>query len=79
MKVIVQSDEVNPVDLNKSQNIEMEINNYRKLLKNQNVDDINKKLYDYQMGVYYMDMISECEKLGDYVMNVIECVAVHKQ
>ncbi|MCQ2226008.1 MAG: Na/Pi cotransporter family protein [Paludibacteraceae bacterium] len=79
MKVIVASDEVNPMDLNKSQNIEMEINNYRKLLKNQNVDDINKKLYDYQMGVYYMDMISECEKLGDYVMNVIECATLYKR
>lgn len=79
MEVIVKSEEVATADLNKSQNIEIEINNYRKLLKNQNVDDINKKLYDYQMGVYYMDMISECEKLGDYVMNVIECAAVIKR
>lgn len=60
------------VDLNKNYNTEHEINNYRTQLKNQNVIDINNKLYDYQMGVFYMDLISECEKLGDYIINVIE-------
>ena len=40
--------------------------------------DINDKLYDYQIGVYYMDMISECEKLGDYVINVIEIAGPKK-
>ena len=60
------------VDINKSFNIENEINNYRKQLKSQNIIDINNKAYDYQTGVYYMDIISECEKLGDYVVNVVE-------
>ena len=60
------------VDLNTNFNTEHEINNYRNQLKTQNVVDINNKLYDYQMGVFYMDIISECEKVGDYVMNVIE-------
>ena len=41
-------------------------------LKNQNVLDVNNKEYDYQMGVHYMDIIGECEKLGDYVVNVVE-------
>ena len=49
-----------------------QINNYRTQLKNQNVVDINNKLYDYNIGIFYMDVISECEKLGDYVINVIE-------
>jgi phosphate:Na+ symporter len=49
-----------------------EINNYRNQLKNQNILDVNNKEYDYQMGVYYMDIIAECEKLGDYVVNVVE-------
>ncbi len=57
---------------NKSFNIENEINNYRTQLKNQNIVDVNNKEYDYQMGVYYMDFIAECEKLGDYVVNVVE-------
>ena len=60
------------VDINKSFNIESEINNYRKQLKGQNIVDINNKQYDYQCGVYYMDIIGECEKLGDYIVNVVE-------
>ncbi len=60
------------VDVNKSFNIETEINNYRNQLKNQNVTDVNNKEYSYQMGVHYMDIIGECEKLGDYVVNVVE-------
>ena len=59
-------------DINKSYNLENEINNYRNQLKNQNIVDVNNKAYSYQMGVYYMDIIAECEKLGDYVMNVVE-------
>lgn len=60
------------VDVNKSFNIETEINNYRNQLKIQNVIDVNEKKYDYQMGVHYMDIIAECEKLGDYAVNVVE-------
>lgn len=59
-------------DVNQTFNIENEINNYRNQLKNQNVVDVNNKEYDYQMGVHYMDIIGECEKLGDYVVNVVE-------
>ncbi len=53
-------------------NIEHEINNYRTQLKNQNLQDVNSGQYDYQLGVFYVDFISECEKLGDYVMNVVQ-------
>ncbi len=59
-------------DTKTSVNIEHEINNYRTHLKNQNLNDVNSGLYDYQLGVFYVDFISECEKLGDYVMNVVE-------
>ena len=55
-----------------SYNIEHEINNYRTQLKNQNMYDVNAGLYGYQLGVFYVDFISECEKLGDYVMNVVQ-------
>ena len=55
-----------------SLNIEHEINNFRTQLKNQNLQDVNSGLYGYQLGVFYVDFISECEKLGDYVMNVVE-------
>mgnify|MGYP000225234966 FL=1 len=59
-------------DANRSFNIENEINNYRNQLKSQNINDVNDHKYDYAIGTMYMDMISECEKLGDYVVNVVE-------
>ena len=69
---VVEKVEHHSVDVNKSFNLENEINNYRNQLKNQNILDVNNKEYSYQMGVYYMDIIGECEKLGDYVVNVVE-------
>ena len=53
-------------------NIETEINNYRNQLRNQNLDDVDNHLYTYGVGTMYMDIIQECEKLGDYVVNVAE-------
>ena len=53
-------------------NIEHEINNYREQLRNKNLQDVNAGLYSYQLGVFYVDFISECERLADYVMNVLE-------
>ena len=79
MNVVVKYGEQRYVDLNKSYNLEHEINNYRNQLKNQNILDINNRLYDYQMGVYYMDIIAECEKLGDYIINVIEATAIKEK
>jgi len=60
------------IDVNKSFNIENEINNFRELLKTQNINDVNNHVYNYSVGTMYMDLINECEKLGDYVINVVE-------
>ena len=70
--IAIVEDDYHVVDVNKTFNLENEINNYRAQLKNQNVIDVNNKEYDYQMGVHYMDIIGECEKLADYVVNVVE-------
>ena len=59
-------------DINRSFNIEHEINNYRNQLKTQNITDVNNHEYTYAVGTIYMDIINECEKLGDYVVNVVE-------
>ena len=59
-------------DVNRSYNIENEINSYRNQLKSQNINDINNHKYTYAIGTMYMDIIQECEKLGDYVINVVE-------
>ena len=59
-------------DVNRTFNIEHEINNFRNQLKAQNINDINNHEYTYAVGTIYMDLINECEKLGDYVVNVVE-------
>ena len=60
------------------QAFEFEINDYRKMLKELNVNDLNAQRYSYQMGVHYMDLINDCEKLGDYVVNVVEAHVNHR-
>ena len=60
------------LDVNRSFNVENEINNYRNQLRSQNINDINDHKYTYAIGTMYMDIVSECEKLGDYVVNVVE-------
>lgn len=59
-------------DVNRTYNVENEINNYRNQLKSQNISDINNHQYTYTEGTIYMDLINECEKLGDYIVNVVE-------
>lgn len=79
MVKVVDKSSPQHIDVNKSYNIENEINNYRNQLKNQNIIDVNNKMYDYQIGVYYMDIIAECEKLGDYIVNVIEATGAKEK
>ena len=59
-------------DVNRTFNIENEINNYRAQLKSQNIIDVNNHEYTYAVGTIYMDLVNECEKLADYVVNVVE-------
>ena len=59
-------------DINRTINTENEINNYRSQLKQQNIIDVNNHEYTYAVGTIYMDLINECEKLADYVVNVVE-------
>lgn len=56
--------------MNEAYNIENEINNLRNQLKTQNITNVKEMKYEYQEGVYYMDIIAECEKLADYVLNI---------
>ncbi|MBR1468638.1 MAG: Na/Pi cotransporter family protein [Prevotella sp.] len=59
-------------DVNRTFNIENEINNFRNQLKSQNIIDVNNHEYTYAVGTIYLDIINECEKLADYVVNVVE-------
>ena len=60
------------LDINNNYNLEHEINNYRDALKNKHIIDMDNRSYSYSLGSMYMDIVNECEKLGDYIMNVIE-------
>jgi phosphate:Na+ symporter len=71
MNVLLAGRKAN-MDVNRSFNVENEINNYRSQLKSQNIMDVNGHLYTYSIGTMYMDIVNECEKLGDYVVNVVE-------
>ena len=55
-----------------SEEMERDINTLRDQLKAQNIQDVNARQYSYQLGTLYIDIISSCERLADYVMNVVE-------
>ena len=59
-------------DIRDSYRIENDINQMRQRLKNENIRAVNEREYDYAIGTIYMDLINECEKLGDYVVNVVQ-------
>ena len=59
-------------DIRDTYRLENDINQLRQQLKTDNVRAINEHEYDYAVGTMYIDMVSECEKLGDYIVNVVE-------
>ncbi len=59
-------------DIRESYRIENRINELRVRLKTENVESVNNHEYDYSVGTFYIDMVNELEKLGDYVVNVVE-------
>lgn len=59
-------------DIITSYNYEREINNLRNQLRTANVENINNHHYEYQAGIYYMDIIGSLEKIGDYIINVVD-------
>jgi phosphate:Na+ symporter len=70
----LENDDVSDDELNRSINTENEINNFRNQLKTQNILDVNAKKYEYQNSVTYVDIITECEKIGDYIINIMEAL-----
>ncbi len=75
---VLTEDHIDHTYVNTAQNIENEINNYRNQLKLQNVVAVNEGYYNYPTATTYMDTIVECEKMGDYIVNVVEAVADSK-
>ena len=67
-------EKVREVDIIRSYNKEREINNLRNQLRSNNVENINNRVYEYQSGIYYMDIINDLEKMGDYIINVVDTI-----
>lgn len=63
---------LNSGEIAASYNKEREINNMRNLLRRNNVDNINEHRYEYQTGIYYMDLVADLERTGDYIINVVD-------
>ena len=61
-------------DIIASYNKEREINNLRNQLRTGNIENINNRHYEYQAGIYYMDIVGDLEKTGDYIINVVDTV-----
>ncbi len=72
--LLVNLDNINSSEIVACYNREREINNYRNQLRNANIENINTHEYEYQAGIYYMDLISDLEKTGDYITNVVDAV-----
>lgn len=72
MQALLKENKLTESDLLNSRHIESIINERRNLLKRENVENLNQNLYSYQNGVFYIDIVSECERMGDYIINVIE-------
>lgn len=74
LKLLRDIEHVREPEIIASYNKEREINNYRNQLRTANIENINSKHYEYQAGIYYMDLISDLEKTGDYIINVVDAV-----
>ena len=61
-------------DIIATYNKENEINNFRNQLRSANMENINTHMYNYQEGIYYMDIVAEAESLSDYIVNVVDAV-----
>ena len=71
MNTVLSSPREN-IGLGKSAYIEARINECRNRLKQENIDALDQHRYGYDNGTVFMDLIGECEKSGDYIINVVE-------
>ncbi len=72
LAVLSDIDNVTAEDLMRNYNKEREINNFRNACRTENIENVNQKKYPYKAGIFYMDIVCEAEKLGDFIVNVID-------
>lgn len=71
MLKVLDADSVPLNALDRAYNIEDEINNFRNQLRNESLDSVENRKIDYEQNTCFMIVINECEKIGDYIINVI--------
>ena len=59
-------------DIRESYRAENDINELRQRIKTENIRDVNNHEYGYALGVIYVDLANDLEKLGDYILNVVQ-------
>ena len=74
LRILSNLESVNEHEVISAYNHEREINNLRNQLRTANVANINDRHYEYQSGIYYIDIISTLEKSGDYIINVVDTI-----
>ena len=70
--IVVVSGRRKDLSLADSLSIENDINELRNQIKSETVVGVNSHQYSYTLGTLYNDIIADCEKIGDYVMNIVE-------
>ena len=74
LTLLIDIDNVTPDDLMRNYNKEREINNFRNQARAENIENVNQHKYPYKAGIFYMDIVCEAEKLGDFIVNVIDAI-----
>ena len=61
-------------DINNALDAEYSINEYRNNLREEHIANLEKANYEYQTGVFYMDIVSEFEKMGEFIINISQAL-----
>lgn len=78
MNTVLELPNVSPGDIHETYNIENQIDNLVDSYRAQNLKDLQVGKYDYSEAVFYIDIADYCEKLGDYVLNVVQAIVEKK-
>ncbi len=72
---LLQKNDLTSADMSRAYNQEDQVNSLRNQLRDQNIGNVQESYYTYQSGVLYMEVVSGCEKICDYIINVVEALA----
>jgi len=74
MHVNLETPSIDVHDITNAEQAEQNINNYRDLLREEHLSNIEKSNYPYETGAFYMDLVNAFEKMGDFLINISQSV-----